>query len=73
MMDTEILCPVCGQGFSSYLKLASHMVQKDRPSATNPEDGEHILYLERVMGRPFTDFGWGKDKQIGIALRKYLR
>ena len=72
MVRMEITCPVCGNEFSSYLNLARHMVQKDRPSATNPEGGEHILYLEGVMGRPFTDFGWGKDKQIGIALRKYL-
>jgi hypothetical protein len=48
------------------------MVLKDRPSVKNPEGGEHILYLEMVTGRPFKDFGWGKDKQIGIALRNYL-
>ena len=68
----EIICPVCGKVVSSHLNLARHMVQKERPSVRNPEGGEHIHYLEMVTGRPFKDFGWGKDKQIGIALKNYL-
>jgi len=68
----EVMCPVCGNVFSSYLNLARHMVQKDRPSVKNPAGGEHILYLEMATGKSFKDFGWGKDKQIGIALRNYL-
>lgn len=72
MTRMGIPCPVCGDEFSSYLNLARHMVQKERPFVKNPEGGEHILYLEEVMGKPFVDFGWGKDKQIGMALKKYL-
>jgi len=69
----EVICPVCGKEFGSYLNLARHMILKNRPSAKNPSGGEHITYLEGLMGRPFTDFGWGKDKQIAIALKKHLR
>ncbi len=67
MIDKEIPCPVCGKSFNSYLNLARHMVQKNRQ-----EQGEHIQYLEMVTGKPFEEFGWGKDKQIGIALRRYF-
>lgn len=70
-MTIGITCPVCGDEFSSYLNLARHMVQKDRPVGNKPA-GKHILYLEILTGRPFADFGWKRDKQIGIALKKYF-
>ena len=61
----EVICPVCGRGFKSFLNLVKHMVLKDRPYA------EHTQYLERFLGKPFVEFGWGSDKKIAIALRNY--
>jgi hypothetical protein len=26
-----------------------------------------------ILGRPYVDFGWGKDKKIAIALANYRR
>lgn len=68
MIDREIPCPVCGEDFKSYLDLARHMVQKDRPN-----QGEHIECLEMITGKPFKVFGWGEDKKIAIALRTYWK
>jgi hypothetical protein len=61
----EVSCPVCGRSFSSFLNLARHMVLKDRPS------GEHIQWLEGLLGRPFVEFGWRSDKQIALSLRRH--
>ncbi|GAI33287.1 unnamed protein product [marine sediment metagenome] len=61
----EVMCPVCAKNFNSFLNLAKHMVLKDRPI------GEHIQWLEQFLCKPFTEFGWGSDKKIAIALRNY--
>jgi hypothetical protein len=65
-------CPVCDREFRSYLDLARHMVREDRPIGGNPK-GPHIIYLEMILGRPYIDFGWGKDKKIAIALATYWK
>lgn len=62
----DVVCPVCGEDFNSYLNLARHMVLKDRPS------GEHIQYLEDVLGKPFAEFGWKSDRKIAAALSRHL-
>jgi len=62
----EIECPVCGKDFNSYLNLARHMVLKDRP------EGNHIQYLESIMGKPFVEFGWKSDKKIAVELKKHM-
>ena len=72
MVDMGIQCPVCGDSFNSYLDLAKHMVSEDRPSGGKPK-GPHIVYLEMILGRPYVDFGWGKDKKIAIALANYRK
>ena len=64
---SEATCPVCQKDFSSYLNLARHMVQKDRATGD-----EHIQYLEEVLGKPFSEFGWRSDKKIATALKKHL-
>lgn len=48
------------------------MVLEDRPIGGKPK-GPHIIYLEMITGRPYTDFGWGKDKKIAIALANYRK
>lgn len=60
----EVICPVCRKAFNSYLNLARHMVLKDRPL------GEHIQYLERLLNKPFAEFGWKSDAKIAAALRQ---
>jgi len=60
-------CPVCFGEYGSFLNLARHMIMSRRPT------GDHIRWLERFLRRPFTDFGWGKDKQIAMALQTYWR
>lgn len=60
----EASCPVCEQTFNSYLNLARHMVLTDRPN------GEHITYLQELLGKPFQEFGWRSDKKIAAALKK---
>lgn len=72
MIRREVICPVCAESFDSYLKLAKHMVLEDRPIGGKPK-GPHIIYLEMITGRPYTDFGWGKDKKIAIALANYRK
>jgi len=67
---TVIPCQVCSKSFSSYLNLARHMVQTDRPVGTRPA-GEHILLLEEIMGQSFVDFGWESDKRIAMALKAH--
>ena len=66
----EVICPVCGRGFKSFLNLARHMVMSDRPIGNRPA-GEHIRWLELFLNKPFVEFGWGSDKKIAIALRNY--
>jgi len=68
-MDTtnEVPCPVCRESFESFLDLARHMVQSDRPG------GEHIQWLERFLGKSFAEFGWRSDKKIAVALKKYWK
>jgi hypothetical protein len=68
----RIQCPVCNDEFRSYMDLAKHMVQKDRPIGGKPK-GPHIIYLEMILGRPYIYFGWGKDKKIAIALANYWK
>lgn len=61
----KVFCPVCGNSFESFLNLARHMVLKDRP------EGEHIQWLEKFLGKPFAEFGWGADKKIALSLKAH--
>jgi len=63
----DVICPVCGKAFNTHLNLARHMVLKDRPS------GQHIRYLERLLNKPFVEFGWGSDGKIAAALKQDSR
>lgn len=63
---SEVICPVCQKAFNSYLNLARHMVLKDRP------DREHIQYLERLLHKPFVEFGWKSDREIANTLKNHL-
>lgn len=71
--ELKILCNVCSRNFTSFLNLARHMVLIDRPNADRPSGGEHVKFLEKLLNKPFTEFGWRKDAQIAAALRELYK
>lgn len=71
--EIRISCPVCSREFDSFLNLARHMVLIDRPNPDRPSGGEHVEFLIKLLNKPFTEFGWGKDSQIAAALRGHFK
>lgn len=70
LAELRIACPICKRDFDSFLNLARHMVLIDRPNADRPSGGQHVKYLEKLLDKPFKDFGWRKDAQIAAVLRE---
>ena len=73
LAELKILCPICNRDFNSFLNLARHMVLIDRPNADRPSGGQHVKFLENLLNKPFTEFGWRKDAQIAVVLRKQYK
>ena len=63
----KVICPVCGDAFSSLLNFERHAVSIDVPS------GKHIQWLEGVLDKPFSEFGGKSEKEMAIALTRYWR
>ena len=61
----KVICSVCGDTFSSLLDFERHVVSIGTP------DGEHIKWLEDLLGKTFAEFGWKSEKEITIALTNY--
>ena len=70
LAELRISCPICNRDFNSFLNLARHMVLVDRPNIDRPGGGQHAKFLEKLLDKPFIDFGWRKDAQIATALRE---
>jgi len=68
--ELKIPCSICNRDFNSFLNLARHMVLIDRPNVDRPSGGPHVKFLEKLLDKPFTEFGWRKDAQIAAVLRE---